>query len=99
MGWSVICGIIRVRVFCLCANVSSTMVGLWSVVYCKYVYFVCALMCLPQGLVCDLWYNSSTCLLSVRLCVLQMGWSVIFGIIQIRVFCLCANVSSTRVGL
>ena len=48
------------------ANVSSTMVGLWSVVWFKYVSFVCALMCLPHGLVCDLWYNSSTCLLSVR---------------------------------
>ena len=66
MGWSVICGIIQVCVFCLCANVSSTWVGLWSVVYFKYVSFVCALMCLPHGLVCDLWYNSSTCLLFVR---------------------------------
>ena len=77
MGWSVICGIIKVRVFCLCANVSSTSVGLWSEVYFKYVYFVFALMCLPHGFVCDLWYNSGMCLLSVRLFVFRMGWSVV----------------------
>ena len=61
-----ICGILQVCVFCLCANVSSKWVGLLSVVWFKYVSLVCALMCLPHVLVCDLWYDSSMCILSVR---------------------------------
>ena len=65
---------------------SSTCVDLLSVVWFKYVSFVCALMCLPHGLVCDLWYNFSMCLLSVRLCVFHMCWSVIGGMVQARVF-------------
>ena len=61
-----ICGIIQVCVFCLCAYVSSTWVGLLSVVYFKHVPFVCGLMCLPHGQVCDLCYTLSMCILSVR---------------------------------
>ena len=123
MGWSVICGINKVCVYCLCANVSSTRVGLWSVLCFKYVSFclcanvsstwislwpwlflkyesfVCALICLPHEFVCDLWYNSSMCFLSVRLCVFRMGWSVVCGILQVCVVCLCAYMSSTWVGL
>ena len=45
---------------------SSTWVGLLSVVYFKHVSFVCGLMCLPHGQVCDLCYTLSMCILSVR---------------------------------
>ena len=69
IGWSVICGIIQVCVFCLCANVSSTWISLWSWLFLKYESFVCALICLPHGLVCDLWYNSSTVLVYAIMCL------------------------------